>query len=118
MQVANKSYAKKGGIEFMKKMQFGSMILISLTLGLLTVFIIPANALEISIHIGSPPPPPPPPLRHTAPPEPIYVKFHSDVVLHLSSVYFSLDYPVVYAYYRDYGLTPDEVVYVLYLSHY
>lgn len=102
----------------MKKMRFGSMILISLTLGLLTVFTVSANALQISIHFGPPPPPPPPPLRYTAPPEPVYVEFHSDVVLHLSSAYFSLDYPVVYAYQRDYGLTPDEVVYVLYLSHY
>jgi hypothetical protein len=102
----------------MKKMQFSTIILISLTLGLLTIFIVPANALQISIQFGPLPPPPPPPLRYTAPPEPVYVEFHSDVVLNLGSVYFGLDYPVVYGYYRDYKLTPDEVMYILYLSHY
>jgi hypothetical protein len=102
----------------MKKIQFSTMMLIGLTLGLLMVFIVPANALRISLHFGPPPPPPPPPLRYTAPPEPVYVEFHSNVVLQLGSTYFGLDYPVVYGYYRDYGLTPDEVMYILYLSHY
>lgn len=104
----------------MNKKLFGLMILIGLTLGLLTVFIVSANALEFSIQIGPPPPPPPPPpsLRPGVPPVAVYDEFYSDVILNLGSVYFGLDYPVVYGYYHDYGLTPDEVVYVLYLSHY
>jgi hypothetical protein len=102
----------------MKKIQFSTVILISLTLGLLMVFIVPANAVQISIQFGTLPPPPPPLLRYSAPPEPVYVEFDSNVVLELGSVYFSLDYPVVYGYYRDYGLTPDELMYILYLSHY
>ena len=103
----------------MRKQYFSLLIFLGLILGLLTVFVVPVNALEFSIHFGPPPPPPPPPPPMlNAPPPPVYDEFYSDVTLNLGSAYFGLDYPVVYGYYQDYGLTPDEVVYILYLSHY
>lgn len=101
----------------MKSKRINSLILASLTVGLLTVITVPVNALDFSIQIGSPPPRPPAPRFH-APPEPVYVRYYDDAVLNLGCSYFGLDYPVVYAYSRDYNLSPDEVVYILYLSHY
>src|SRR5690348_10251194 len=97
----------------MKKTWFHPSLLVTLTLIALAGLAIPAKALDISIQFGPPPPPPPPP-----PPQPVYVDFYVDTELNLCSAYFGVEYPVVYAYYRDYGLTPDEVVYVFYLSHY
>ncbi len=102
----------------MKKTWLVSPALRSLTLLLFVGMAIPVFALDFTIHFGAPPPPPPPPPPAVVVAEPVYVDFYADTELHLCSVYFGIEYPVVYAYYRDYGLTPDEVVYVFYLSHY
>ena len=102
----------------MKNTRIISLIQTSLVLGFLTVATISANAgLDISVHIGTPPPRMPAMRFHSAP-EPTYVQYYSDAVLNVGSGYFSLDNALVYSYSRDYNLSPDEVVYILYLSQY
>ena len=101
----------------MNNKRIKSLILASLAVGLTTILTLQASALDLTIHIGNPPPRPPAP-RYYAPPEPVYVTYYSDAVLNVGSGYFRLESPVVYAYSRDYNLSPEEVVYILYLSHY
>jgi hypothetical protein len=110
-------FSKREEVISMKSKRISSLILASLTVGLVTILTVMTNALELTIQVGTPPPRPPAPRFH-APPEPVYVTYYSDAVLNVGSGYFGLEYPVVYAYSRDYNLTPDEVVYILYLSHY
>ncbi len=101
----------------MRKIRIKFVIILCLGLGLLATLLVPVKALDISIQFGTPPPRMPRTRFHAAP-EPVYVDYYRDAVLNLGSGYFSLDYPVVYGYSRDYDLTPEEVLYILYLSHY
>lgn len=102
----------------MKSKRINRLILASLTVGLVTTFVVTASALDFSVQFGTPPPPPPPPMQRVAPPPQVYAEFYSNSVINLGCAYFSLDYATVYAYSRDYNLTPDQVVYILYLSQY
>lgn len=107
----------------MRKKWFSSPFRGSLVLVLLLGLLVPASAALFSIQIGAPPPrfvvpAPPPPGGPVVAVSPVYVDFYAESELHVCGAYFGIDYPVLYSYYHDYGLTPEQVVYVIYVANY
>lgn len=110
----------------MRKMWFSSPFRRSLVLVLSLGLLVPASAALFSIQIGPPPPrfvvPAPPPPPGAPPPGPVgvavYGDFYTNVELHVCGSYFGIDYPVLSAYCQDYGLSPEQVVYIIYVANY